>query len=171
MLIRTTLDISHFWKESNYTLNISSWISLGNTLKYLPFFLTWHIWLTRNKCIFEDKKPDVSYAVLSIKNYLQLYPVIAQQKKLRRNIGPTPILNFLAGFFDGSSAKHMGAVGVHLFLSQDHYYCLKLGVGLSTNTISELLDLWTLLHCAKIMGLPHLHIHGDSAVIINWFNH
>ena len=51
-LIKTTLDIPHFWKESNYILNVSSWISLGNTLKYLPFFLTWHIWLTRNKRIF-----------------------------------------------------------------------------------------------------------------------
>ena len=64
----------------------------------------------------------------------------------------------------------MGGVGVQLLLSQDNYYCFKMGVGLSTNTISELLALWTLLHCAKSMGLPILHIHGYSAVIINWFN-
>ena len=64
----------------------------------------------------------------------------------------------------------MGGVGVHLLLSRDHYYCFKLGVGLSTNTRSEFLALWTLLHCAKNMGLPLLHIHGDYAVIINWFN-
>ena len=45
-----------------------------------------------------------------------------------------------------------------------------MGVGLSTNTRSELLALWTLLHCSKNMGLPSLHIHGDSAIIINYFN-
>ena len=45
-----------------------------------------------------------------------------------------------------------------------------MGVGLSTNTRSELLALWTLLYLAKSLGLPTLHIHGDSTVIINWFN-
>ena len=45
-----------------------------------------------------------------------------------------------------------------------------MGVGLSTNTRSELLALWTLLYCAKSLGLPTLHIHRDSTVIINWFN-
>ena len=46
-----------------------------------------------------------------------------------------------------------------------------MGVGPSTNTRSKLLALWTLLHCVNHMGLPSLLIHGDSVVIINWFNH
>ena len=75
------------------------------------------------------------------------------------------------GFFDGASTKNMGGVGVQLMINQDHFFCFKLGLGHSTNTRSKLLALWTLLHCAKCMGLPHLQILGDSAVIINWFNH
>ena len=42
-LIRSALDIPNFWRESNFCLNASFWISTGNTLKYLPLFLTWHI--------------------------------------------------------------------------------------------------------------------------------
>ena len=80
------------------------------------------------------------------------------------------MLSFPAGFFDGASANNVGGVGVQLLLSNDHYFCFKLGVGPSTNTRSELLALWTLLYCANHMGLPSLFFHGDSAVIINWFN-
>ena len=138
---------------------------------YLPFFLIWHIQLAGNHCIFEDKKPDVTTTALSIKNHLLLFHVSTQHNLSRRNIGPAPTMTFPAGFFDGASTKNKGGVGVQLMLSNDHHFCFKLGVGLSTNTRSELLALWTLLHYAKIMGLPHLHIHGDSAVIINWFNH
>ena len=56
-------------------------------------------------------------------------------------------------------------------ISEDHFFCFKLGLGHSTNTRSELLALWTLLHHAKCMGLPHLQILGAYAIIINWFNH
>ena len=55
-------------------------------------------------------------------------------------------------------------------ITQDHYVCFKLGVGLSKNTIFELISLWNILYCAKSMVLPTLHIHGDSTTIINWFN-
>lgn len=169
--VKTSLSIQFVvgWNQDSYRIK-----NLDQPRKYseVSSFFSYLAYLVdQNKCIFQDKKPDVSYAVLSIKNHLQLYHVIAQQKKLRRNIAPAPILNFPAGFFDGASTKHMGGVGVHLLLSQNHYYYFKLGVGLSTNTRSELLALWTLLQCAKIMGLPHLHIHGDYAVIINWFIH
>ena len=168
--IRSSLAIPFFWKETNFFLNVSSWISKGNNLKYLPLLLSWQIQLTRNKCVFEDKQPDIFHVVHTIRKQLQLYPVISQQKSKRRTIEPAPIFYFPAGFFDGASANQMGGIGVHLLISQDHYFCFKLGVGISTNTRSELLALWTLLYCAKIMGLPTLHILGDSSIIIKQFN-
>ena len=81
-----------------------------------------------------------------------------------------PIYEFPVGFFDGASANLMGGIGVHLMINYDHYICMKMCVGQSTNTRSELLALWTLLFSAQLFGLPYLHIHGDSSVIINWFN-
>ena len=40
--------------------------------------------------------------------------------------------------------------------------------GSCTNTRAELLALWASLWVAKDIGLPYLHIFGDSSVIINW---
>ena len=135
--IRSSLAIPYFWRETNFILNVSSWISKGNTLKYLPLLFSWQIWWTRNKCVFEDKQPDILFVVHSIKNHLQLYPIINQLKNIWRTIGPAPTFVFRAGFFDGALANRMGGISVHLLLSQDHYFYFKLGVGLSSNTISE----------------------------------
>ena len=43
-----------------------------------------------------------------------------------------------------------------------------LDCGKSINTRAELLALWALLFFSKEIGLPMLHIYGDSSVIINW---
>ena len=64
----------------------------------------------------------------------------------------------------------MGGIGVHLLISRDHYFCLEMGCGQSTNTRSELVALWTLFITSKMFCLPCLHIHGYSSAIINWFN-
>ena len=82
----------------------------------------------------------------------------------------SPVFDYPVGFFDGASASCMGGVGVHIILNMDHYFFLKLGCDQSTNTQSELLALWVLLIFSKHIGLPYLHIRGDSSAIINWFN-
>ena len=138
---------------------------------HLPFFLIWHIWLARNQFIFEDKKPDITSIALAIKNQLLHYPVKLQHNISRRNIGPAPTLNYPVGFFDGASTRNKGGAGIMLMLSLEHHFHFKMGLGISTNARAKLLALWTLLCYAKSMGLPHLHIFGNSAVIINWFNH
>ena len=71
-----------------------------------------------------------------------------------------PAFDFPTRLFDGASTNQMGGIGVYLLISQDHYTCMKMGVGQSTNTRSELLALWTPLYMAKSYGLPSLHIHG-----------
>ena len=45
-----------------------------------------------------------------------------------------------------------------------------MGCGHNTNTREELLALWALLFFAKEIGIPSLHVYGDSYVIINWDN-
>ena len=133
-------------------------------------FMTWQIWLARNKCIFEDKNFDMHFIVHSILEQLHLYPVHSQHKSKRRDIGLAPTFDYPASFFDGASANQTWGIGVHLLINHDHYICMKMGVGQSTNTRYKLLALWTLLFMAKSFGLPTLHIHGDSSIIINWFN-
>ena len=45
-----------------------------------------------------------------------------------------------------------------------------MGCGHSTNTRAKFLSLWALLYFADAIGLPTLHVFGDSSVIINWEN-
>ena len=123
-----------------------------------------------NRIIFEDRKLDINFIVHTVLEQLQLHPVSPQLKLKRRFIGSASVYYFTIGFFDGVSTNLMGGIGVHILISQDHYFCLKMGVGQSTNTRSKLLALWTLLISAKLFGMPYLHIHGDSTVMINWFN-
>ena len=97
--------------------------------------------------------------------HLEDYGILTLSDALNRGIATSS-----TDYWISADELELGGVGFQLMLSQEHYYCFKIGVGLSTNTKSELLALWTLVHCSKNMGLPSLHIHGDFAVIINWFN-
>ena len=91
-------------------------------------------------------------------------------KTYRNLVGLCPVYDYPIGFFDGDSTLCKGGVGVYIMLNMDHYFFLKLGCGQSTNTWLELLALWVLLIFSKHIGLPYLHIRGDSSAIINWFN-
>ena len=71
-------------------------------------------------------------------------------------------------FFDGAAAKNLWGAGICLWLNDFHLLAFKLGCGSCTNTRAELLALWASLRVAKDIGLPYLHIFGDSSVIINW---
>jgi len=45
-----------------------------------------------------------------------------------------------------------------------------LNCGVGTNTKAELMGLWASLTLASCWSINHLHVLGDSSVIINWIN-
>jgi len=55
-----------------------------------------------------------------------------------------------------------------LFLSEKHYFYLKLGEGYGSDTRAELIALWALLLFAKGRGIRQIQIMGDSKVVIDW---
>ena len=71
-------------------------------------------------------------------------------------------------FFDGAMTDSKGGTGVCIWINEQHFLEIKLGCGHNTNTRAELLALWALLFIAKDIGLPYLHVFGESCVIINW---
>ena len=85
-----------------------------------------------------------------------------------RNNGDPPIKLFPMAFFYGATADSTGGASVCIWINKLHYLSSKLGCGHSTNTRVELLALWALLYIAKDIGLPYLHVFGNSSVIINW---
>ena len=88
----------------------------------------------------------------------------------KRCIGLAHVTEYPSSFFYGASANMIGGAGVHLMISQDHFFSVKMGWGLRNNTRYELLALWAMLVISKDLGLPSLHVCGDSIAIINWVN-
>ena len=98
----------------------------------------------------------------------QMYCPSEIKVKKTRTLGPGPVLVYPCGFFDGASAKNVGGGGFCLYLNESHSFEFAVGVDSCTNTKSELIGLWALLHIAQMMGIPTLNILGDSSSIINW---
>ena len=74
------------------------------------------------------------------------------------------------GFFYGSTVgdpRICGAGGM-LYISDEHYFSFKAGLGLGTNNYAELCALKLLLFLARRNSLSKIQIFGDSQLVINW---
>ena len=75
------------------------------------------------------------------------------------------------GFFDGASQEGgtkcgIGAILISPLLGR---YNIMWNCGIGTNTRSEMLALWSILHFAWTLGIDAIQIAGDSKVIVEWF--
>ena len=101
---------------------------------------------------------------------LQIHSVSISHKNIRKLNVMHQEYTYPIGLFDGASMNNIGGIGIYLMIINDYFYCVRMGCDHSTNTCAELLALWVLLTFANMLGLPYLHIRGDSSAIINWFN-
>ena len=148
--------------------NLSSWVTKGGMLLYMPFFFIWNLWKTRNNYIFEDKEPIISRLCHVIILDVASHQVPQVNRSKVRLIGDPTAKKFPMVFFDGVAEDSIGGVGVCIWLNEKHSLSIKLGCGHNTNNRAELLALWASLYIAKDIGLPYLHIFGNSSVIIKW---
>ena len=74
------------------------------------------------------------------------------------------------GFFDRATTLNKEGGGAILYISPVHFFHIRMGCGLSTNTRAGLMVLWVLLYIAQAMGLPNLSIFGDSKFFIDSFS-
>ena len=74
------------------------------------------------------------------------------------------------GYFDGSAAREPKTCGVGglLFISYEHFFTFKAGLGIGTNNYVELLGLKLLLTLSLDNNFKKLLIFGDSQLVINW---
>ena len=103
--------------------------------------MSWNIWITRNKYIFKDRRPVAKSVIYNILEQLQAHTVNALPKHNRRLNGLEQVYVYPISFFDGASMNKIGGTSIHLMISKDYYFCLKMGYGQSTNTREELLSL------------------------------
>ena len=137
--------------------------------RYLPLFIFWSIWLLRNNCFFENRKPAFSALISRVEGFLNSYPNPIKIQK-NWNIGSKPLKAYPCGFFDGASTENIGGLGFVIYLNDTHFFSFYMGYGCITNTRAELLALWAVLRVSLMMGLPMRLIFGDSMVIISWLN-
>ena len=71
---------------------------------------------------FYDHKPDINFIVHKILEQLQLHFATAHPKLKRRITRKARVFYFPVGFFDGASTNMIGGIGVHLLISQDHFF-------------------------------------------------
>ena len=76
--------------------------------------------------------------------------------------------NDAIGYFDGSTKVGFYAVGVALYVNNNHIFKFKLHCGKGSNIKDELLSLWCLCKATLTFGLDEIKIFGDSQVIVNW---
>lgn len=74
------------------------------------------------------------------------------------------------GFFDGETQSNSCACGFWIFMFADLSYRVYRNGCCSTNTRVEALALWRLLWFNDFLDNPHLHIYGDSNIIIDQFS-
>lgn len=129
----------------------SSWADwrcrhLDSKFMNLPLIVAWHIWLDRNRYIFENLAicwPRTKANIIS--SYLELLD--ASPPRIR-TVQPPPIVDKSApwAFFDGA-ANHIGCGGgFMLHINEHHCFKVKMGFGVGSNNYAELMALHNLLH-------------------------
>jgi ribonuclease HI len=59
-------------------------------------------------------------------------------------------------------------VGGILHISPTHNISFKVGLGIDTNKLCELMSLKLVLTLAQEQGISQIQIHGDSLLVIQW---
>ena len=74
------------------------------------------------------------------------------------------------GYFDGSATGEpkLCGVGGLIYITDQHFFSYKVGLGSSSNNFAELLSLKLLLSLSLDKNLKKLQIFGDSQLVINW---
>jgi ribonuclease HI len=131
----------------------------------------WQTWKERNRAIFEGRSPSPNgflHRILSSYQFQQISPKTFLYKALDFRMDEGSML----ACFDGaalSTGLCCGAGGTFkTHSSRITKWFLNCGAG--TNTKAELMGLWATLYLASCWSINHLHVLGDSSVIVNWIN-
>ena len=101
-----------------------------------------------------------SFSLGMLRNIPQKHSVAAIRNVFVEVIDKT----YAWGFFDGSAVgdPHICGAGGMLYLSVDHFFTFKAGLGMGTNNFVELYALELLLTLARRNYVDKIHIFSDS---------
>lgn len=169
--VLSKLSLSLSWSGSSFTHSYSRWLALSSAPKILPAIISWQIWFDRNRAIFYSCIPNSHAAILKV-----LASFHWKQPSLK---SPSPIVcdinlikDYTVAFFDDAALSSGGCCGAGGFFkthpTRTTMWFLNCGEG--TNNKAKLLGLWASLFLASCWSLSHLHVLGDSRIIIDWIS-
>ena len=138
--------------------------------KKLVFKVLWFIWLARNKSYFENLILS-SFQVASLSmGLLSTFPQDQSVVRIRVVVAEVIDKSYPWGYFDGSTVGEpkLCGVGGLIFITDEHFFTFKAGLGSGSNNFAELLGLKLLLTLSLENNFKTLQIFGDSQLVINW---
>lgn len=136
----------------------------------LPLLICSKIWLTRNNIIFQGSLTQWPLITAKIVVAYQEIPEKTRTSTAQPHAPEIIDRTISWAYFDGAAQSHRCGGGFLLYLSDQHHYQIKMGLGEGTNNFAELITLRHLLHFALAHSCNNIQIFGDSKIIINWFN-
>ena len=167
--LSSSIHFSRKWAGDDISSAWDDWFNRhkGSKLQSLPLIISWYVWLARNRSIFDNRPvcwPHIAACIVSEYNEMPK----PQQPRVRRPHAP-PLINKNTpwAFFDGAANQQGCGGGFILFLSEQYFYKVKMGLGAGTNNFAELITLRHLLHFSLGHHCININIFGDSKIIIN----
>lgn len=164
------LNLQLVWDGLDFGTGMLNWVRNYNKPLFLPIFISWIIWFTRNEVIFQNLKPDAVQCVKSVCYLLQNYPEEEHGKKVVSEGTFSFAVSQPVLFFDGAAQDGLCATGRVIYINDHHHFSLRLNGGRGTNMKAEILALWVVLKVANSFGLVNPIVFGDSRVTIKWAN-
>jgi ribonuclease HI len=159
------------WNGSSLSHCFTLWLAQATAPKYLPVFVCWHIWNARNRAIFDSRLPSLNgvfYKIVSSFHWKQS----SLKTQIPKSCDFTQKEGYTVACFDGAAQVSGGNCGAGGFFKSHPSRCTWwfLNCGSGTNTKAELLGLMGLPLLASCWSISHLHVLGDSRVIIDWIS-
>jgi hypothetical protein len=149
----------------------NEWSVIKSAPVSLAAIVCWHIWMERNKVLFEEHTPSHLSVVHRISVSFSWQPAV---------INPIPnrvcefihIEGFTMARFDGAahSTGECCAAGGFFKTHASRVTKWYMNCGAGTNTKAELMGLWATLTLATHSVIKKIQISGDSKVVIDWIN-
>ena len=172
LLIANNLKLNNLWRGISVSDCFRNWCLNLEVVEFLPLpiIVLWFIWRARNLACFEDLSLTPAQVSSFSMGMLKALPHKSSVASIRAISVEFIDKTFAWGFFDGSAAgePNICGAGGMLYISDDHFFSFKAGLGLGTNNFAELCALKLLLILARRNSLEKNQVFGDSQLVINW---
>jgi ribonuclease HI len=164
------LKLRSTWSGSSLKNCLEDWAKEESLYPHLPALVSWHIWLVRNRTIFDQLLPFID--VICYKTLGGLEGLKTLNDPSSCFLQPTYQQGRTTAWFDGASQKYglQCGAGSMIKLTDHTKITWTYNYGEGTKTKVELLCAWATLTLATKLNILELQVLGDSRIIIDWLN-